>query len=276
MTGPDKVAIRRAKPIRQIVAGSVLAASVIGWGAAPSLGMMSAVPIVRQVPAPGAAEGLDPLEAGSSPTETPQAAAPPAAAPQAAAPQAAPARSVSTRDAATRDVRSGEDLADGVRVPSYTDKFLRMLYTLGAMVLALFLVAKFLPRLLKSKSGAGDGGLFGGLTGTGRRMQVVERVRLDARKSLCLVRVGGRYLLLGVSDQRVERIAGEELDVAALRALDGVEAQGDDPTRPTTDLERDATAPASGAGVSEFGSRLLRRAQERSRDEATDNRGDKR
>ena len=45
-------------------------------------------------------------------------------------------------------------------------------------------------------------------------MRVVERLALGARLSLCLVKVGKRYLLLGVTPTRVDflaEISGEEL-----------------------------------------------------------------
>lgn len=48
-------------------------------------------------------------------------------------------------------------------------------------------------------------------------MQVIERITLGMRSSLCLVRVGKRYLVVGVTPTQVELIAeidGEDLEFA--------------------------------------------------------------
>ena len=41
---------------------------------------------------------------------------------------------------------------------------------------------------------------------TGRNLEVVESLGLGPRRALCLVRVGGKHLLLGVTDQSIRLI----------------------------------------------------------------------
>lgn len=60
--------------------------------------------------------------------------------------------------------------------------------------------------------------------GQGQRMRVIERVALDARRSLFLVEVGGKVLLLGVGDGSAPNLLAE-IDKEKLPA---------DPTRRAT------------------------------------------
>ncbi|NNE65472.1 MAG: flagellar biosynthetic protein FliO [Pyrinomonadaceae bacterium] len=54
------------------------------------------------------------------------------------------------------------------------------------------------------------------LVGSGGNMvRVVDRVQLDARKSLCVVEVAGKWMLVGVSDNGVQLVA--ELDSESAR-----------------------------------------------------------
>jgi flagellar protein FliO/FliZ len=54
-------------------------------------------------------------------------------------------------------------------------------------------------------------------------IRVVDRVGLDARKSLFVIEVGGRWLLVAASESGVQLIS--ELDAEALRIADEAEAE---------------------------------------------------
>ncbi len=47
------------------------------------------------------------------------------------------------------------------------------------------------------------------LSGQGARVRVIERIALDARRSLYLVRVGDKILLLGAGDQSAPAVLAE-------------------------------------------------------------------
>jgi flagellar biosynthetic protein FliO len=74
----------------------------------------------------------------------------------------------------------------------------KMLLTLGTVCLLAFFTLRYgLPRL----------GNFGG---NSELMRVVARQPLDAQKSLCIVEVGGKHLLLAITMDRIELLT--ELD----------------------------------------------------------------
>lgn len=103
-----------------------------------------------------------------------------------------------------------------IEVPSYGEVFTRMLLLLGGTVILLFIAARLMPRWFANA----------GRAGAGRIIQVIESRRLEPKKGLYLVRVADRYLLLGTSEQRIDVLAGGELDQVAIAALDETPATG--------------------------------------------------
>ncbi len=80
---------------------------------------------------------------------------------------------------------------DATRDPlttSYGASLLQTLLALGAVCLLAWVVLRW---------GAKKGLMLGG---RGRHIQIIERVALDPRRSLSLVRVGEKLLLIGVGD----------------------------------------------------------------------------
>jgi flagellar biosynthetic protein FliO len=74
----------------------------------------------------------------------------------------------------------------------------KMLLTLGTVCLLAFLTLRYgLPRL-------------GNFAGQSPLMRIVTRQPIDAQKSLCIVEVGGKYLLLAITADRIELLT--ELD----------------------------------------------------------------
>lgn len=100
---------------------------------------------------------------------------------------------------------------------------LRMILVLGGVVVALLLAAKFLPRLLGVRTPEMKG----------KRIEIMESRRLEPRKSLYLVRVGKKELLLAATAERCEVIASGPFGAsnAQIEAREGVEAESDFATR---------------------------------------------
>jgi flagellar biosynthetic protein FliO len=98
-------------------------------------------------------------------------------------------------------------------LPSYASAIWRMVISLVAIIVALLIAAGLLSRWLKRYPHAHSG----------RIIQVVERHRLEPRKSIYLVRIADEYLLLGVSENGLQTLAGgpidqETIEVALRRA----------------------------------------------------------
>jgi flagellar biogenesis protein FliO len=127
---------------------------------------------------------------------------------------------------ATRTTR--DPLGD---LPSYGEAVKHMVIALLAIIAALLLVAKFLPQFLGKPRAAGAGG---------KMIDVVESYRLEPRKSIYLVRVGGQYFLLGSTGDRLDTLAGAPLDgekiAAALRTADGKPPPETKPSRSFAEL----------------------------------------
>jgi flagellar biosynthetic protein FliO len=126
---------------------------------------------------------------------------------------------------ATRTAR--DPLSD---LPSYGEAVKHMVIALLAIIAALLLVAKLLPKFLGTRPAAA----------AGRMIDVVESYRLEPRKSIYLVRVGGQYFLLGSTGDRLDTLAGAPLDgekiAAALRTADGKPPPEARPSRSFADL----------------------------------------
>jgi len=83
-------------------------------------------------------------------------------------------------------------------LPSYGQEFVRMLLSLGVVLALLLVVAWFLPRWLARTRPPTSG----------RHLEVVDTVRLDARRALYLVRVEGELVLIGAGEGGLVRLAG--------------------------------------------------------------------
>ena len=92
----------------------------------------------------------------------------------------------------------GEGEAELRDLPSYGHEFVRMLLSLGVVLALLLVVAWFLPRWLARTRPPTSG----------RHLEVVESVRLDARRALYLVRVEGELVLIGAGEGGLVRLAG--------------------------------------------------------------------
>ena len=110
---------------------------------------------------------------------------------------------------------TGEGAVDLDALPDFGAQLVKMLLVLAALLALLIVLAKLLPRWIAPKGPKGADGL----------LEIVERRAVDAKKSLLLVRVAGRFYLVGSSDAGLQPLSGGELDQAALRAL--VDASGE-------------------------------------------------
>lgn len=93
-------------------------------------------------------------------------------------------------------------------LPSYGWAFVKMIVVLAAIIAALLVTAKIVAGRWGRRS------LFGG----GHIVEVVEVTRLEARKSIYLIKVAGQFLLVGVTENGVQSLAGGELDQELLEA----------------------------------------------------------
>jgi flagellar biogenesis protein FliO len=112
----------------------------------------------------------------------------------------------------------GQDAADrtsSVPAGNYVTQLIKMVLMLGAVcVLAYLLLGKLLPRAMS-------------LTTTGRRamlaapsrgvVEVVDRLALDQRRALLVVRVGQELFLVGLADQGISLLS--RLDPESVGAL---------------------------------------------------------
>lgn len=84
-----------------------------------------------------------------------------------------------------------QETAEPTRERSLAGAFLQMILVLGAVcLLAYLLLGKVLPRLLKIDPPAAPH----------RIMQVVDRMPLDQRRSIMIIRIGDGYYLVGASE----------------------------------------------------------------------------
>ena len=93
---------------------------------------------------------------------------------------------------------------------TFGDALTRMLWMLGIAVAVLLLLARFLPKWLGVRVGPRNRGLI----------RIVESQVLEPRKSIYLVRVVDQFFLLGTSDQRVDVLAGGDLEPETLAKLE--------------------------------------------------------
>ncbi len=95
-----------------------------------------------------------------------------------------------------------------------------LLATIGwlvAICVLFFIIIRFvLPRM--ARAAGGQGFRMGG----GRLVRIVDRCPLEAKRTVFLLEVAGRYLLVGASDGSITRLAGDaELDEPEIRRLIG-------------------------------------------------------
>ncbi|MBI2337204.1 MAG: flagellar biosynthetic protein FliO [Deltaproteobacteria bacterium] len=77
----------------------------------------------------------------------------------------------------------------------FTGSFLKMIFILGLVVMLALIVLKYVFPKLAIHKGFGNSGI-----------QIVGRVPLDAKKSLYVIEVEDKKLLLGASEQQVNLI----------------------------------------------------------------------
>ena len=92
--------------------------------------------------------------------------------------------------------------------PSIGAALLRTALVLGGLVLLLLVASRGLRRLGGTADGSGPSDL----------LEVVETRRLDARRAVHLVRVGGQFVLVGVGDGRLTPLSTGELDATEIEA----------------------------------------------------------
>jgi len=111
----------------------------------------------------------------------------------------------SSTAATTRPTR--DPLSD---LPSYGAALRKAFYVLLAIIGALLLIAKVLPRFLKLPQLNNNRST--------KLLGVVESHRLEPRKSLHLVRVGEQFFLVGSTGDRLELLSGGAIDHEKLAA----------------------------------------------------------
>jgi len=83
-------------------------------------------------------------------------------------------------------------------------------------ILFYIIIRSVLPRM--ARAAGGQGFRMGG----GKVVRIVDRCPLEAKKTVFLLEVAGRYLLVGAADGSISRIAGEaDLDEPEIRRLIG-------------------------------------------------------
>lgn len=93
----------------------------------------------------------------------------------------------------------GSDLG----LPSYGEQLVRMLITLGVILLVLLVVAKVLPRWIKGAE----------TEDRGDALDVIAVRRIDSKTRVVLVRAGAEHVLFAVTPSGAERLAsGPSLD----------------------------------------------------------------
>ncbi len=95
-----------------------------------------------------------------------------------------------------------------------------LLATIGwlvAICILFYIIIRFvLPRM--ARAAGGQGFRMGG----GKIVRIIDRCPLEAKRTVFLVEVAGRFLLIGAADGSITRLAGDaELDEAEIRQLIG-------------------------------------------------------
>jgi flagellar protein FliO/FliZ len=88
---------------------------------------------------------------------------------------------------------------------SYEGAFIKMLLTLGGLVVLIFLTVWLLRRL-------SQGRLLGG-SGASRSIKILEKRALSPKSVLYLIEVGGKQVLIAESHLEVRRLETIELEV---------------------------------------------------------------
>ena len=108
---------------------------------------------------------------------------------------------------------SGVTAADGAQLASKL--FQIILWTLITCLLAYLILGKLLPKILQLTP-AGRRGLTA--TAPQGLITIIDRLPLDARRSVCVVKVGDEHFLVGVTDQAMTMLS--KLDLTELGALE--------------------------------------------------------
>lgn len=117
----------------------------------------------------------------------------------------------------------------GVAAASYGDLLVTSLVVLGGVCIAVFVVVKLMSRFLST-----------GRVRGAHLLDVVARVPLEPRRSLYVVEVAGKTLLVGTS----------EMGLSVLTELDAAEVRARVTAQPTFgDLVKQAWAKRRGAGT---------------------------
>jgi flagellar biogenesis protein FliO len=152
-----------------------------------------------------------------------------------------------TSDDAAPANKSADDVLKDV--PNYGRMLTQMLVALGAIVVVLLVAAKLLPKVLGKRFAASTGA-----AGNAKLIEIVETRRLDPRTSIHLVKVAEQYFLIGSTGDRVQTLAGGELDSEAVEAALGAVDEGRsrrsdqsraEKTKPFADVLKHADAPSS-------------------------------
>lgn len=84
-------------------------------------------------------------------------------------------------------------------LPSYGEALIRMVVVLASILIALLILAKLLPRWLNRSLGHKSKG----------DIAVVDSIQLEPRRRVYLLRVSGREVLVGSSEQGLHTLVGE-------------------------------------------------------------------
>jgi flagellar protein FliO/FliZ len=94
----------------------------------------------------------------------------------------------------------------------YTGALLQVVVVLLAICLAFYVIIRWLlPRMARAAGGRGF------RMGGGRLVRIVDRCPLEPKRTVFLVEVAGRFLLLGSSEGSITKLAGDDLDEAEIR-----------------------------------------------------------
>lgn len=96
----------------------------------------------------------------------------------------------------TNDEAKPDPLAD---LPTYGAALIRMVVALVSILIVLLILAKLLPRWLNRSFGQKSKG----------DISIVDSIQLEPRRRVYLLRVGGRQVLIGSSEQGLHTLVGE-------------------------------------------------------------------
>jgi flagellar protein FliO/FliZ len=109
-----------------------------------------------------------------------------------------------------------DDPAGKIESFDYTGQILQVVVALVAICIVFLIVIRWLlPRM--ARAAGGQGFRMGG----GRLVRIVDRCPLEPKRTVFLVEVAGRYMLIGSSEGSVTKIAGGDLDEPEIRRLLG-------------------------------------------------------